>query len=168
MVHLPTCLCKFLGVLTEENRNNDSIAWLSHQQTTGQPRFLADSKKLLEAGDQCSHWLCCGWTACSSRPLTGINISSVNSSGSGSSDMRGQQLTEFMINIQTHSCSSAYQREGRVMFILDNHLEVDLGIGVNKTHHKTVFWCSGQTPSRTNLSGGSFGILFQRQKKGVS
>lgn len=104
-------------------------------------------------------------TACSSRSLTGVNISSVNSSGSDSSDMRGKQLTEFMINVQTHSCSSTYQREGRVMFILDNHLGVDLGIGVNKTHHKTVFWCSGQTPSRTNLSQGSFGILFQGQKR---
>ena len=38
--------------------------------STDQPSFLADSKKLLEAGDLCSNGLYCGWVACSCRPLT--------------------------------------------------------------------------------------------------
>lgn len=41
-----------------------------------------------------------------------LNISSVNSSGSERSDMRGQHLPELMINDQTHSCSSTYSEKG--------------------------------------------------------
>lgn len=81
--------------------------------------------------------------------------------------MGGRHLTEFMINDQTHSCSSTYQQKGRAGLVLDDHLGVDdLGTGVNKAQYKTLF-CSGQTPFQDKSLRGSLGHSISEAKKGV-